>query len=96
MKRFFSHIVIIALLVIAPVSFSTTKIPNFDKPATRSVHLKEARKVTVAIGHQPAKPAAKASINTIEQIFILIPTLPAFDNTLEIPPGRAPPVELSV
>lgn len=97
MKRLLSHIIILLLLVIAPVSFSTDKIPNFDKPATQTTHLKEARKVTNTVVRSSEKPQGLiVAAAPRERNYVFVSITPVFENNLEIPHGRAPPVVPSV
>ncbi len=96
MKRLLSHIIILLLLVVAPVSFSTDKIPNFDKPATEITHLKESRKVTNAVVLSSEKLQCLIIVAYLSQIHNVTSISPVFENNLEIPHGRAPPVVPSV
>lgn len=96
MKKILSNIVILALLVIAPVSFSTTKIPNFDVPATRSSHLTESRKANIPFVQHTRKPEQTLFAFTPLQRPVAIPASPLFVHTQEIPKGRAPPAVPSV
>ena len=92
MKKMLSHIVIVALLVIAPVSFSTSKIPNFDVPATRNSHIQESRKANVPI-IQRAKQTPPLVVAAYQlQNFFALSLISDCYNNLEISNGRAPPL----
>lgn len=91
MKRMLSHIIILLLLVVAPVSFSTDKIPNFDKPATQSSHIKEARKVTVAVRERPAQLLLPVALRTHQTRHSTKPIVSASLHTPENNSGRDPP-----
>jgi len=97
MKRFLSHIVIFALLVVSPISFSTSKIQNFYILVTVDAPLQESRKTGISV--------SRRAVTTIEQILIAnspppsFVTLPVTSATLykhDIEHGRAPPVFPSV
>jgi len=96
MKKILSQIVIFLLLVIAPVSFSTDKIPNYDKPATKSHHLQESRKSTIAVVRRTTKLLPVVAALSPKQIFISHPASPVYGFNLEIAQGRAPPSVHSV
>lgn len=91
MKKFLSHIVIFALLVIAPVSFSTSKIPNFDKPATRTLHLQESRKANVPVIQRAKKAALSVVCFCPQQSYASYSPINIYVHNLEISHGRAPP-----
>ncbi|MDA8414735.1 MAG: hypothetical protein M0023_13230 [Desulfobacteraceae bacterium] len=95
MKKILSHIVIFALLVIAPVSFSTKNIPNFDIPATKTCPLQETQKLTIAVVRRSPGSASPIAVPRPEVTFFSIAQLPVLDDSHEIPQGRAPPVVLS-
>lgn len=93
MKRLLSHIVLFALLVISPVSFSTTEIPNFYILVTINAPLKESRKAGITVAHRVGKSLSSAVVDCPpEKCIISLPILPAIDSTHEIEHGRAPPV----
>jgi len=89
MKKILSQIVIFLLLVIAPVSFSTAEIPNFDVPATKTNQMHESRKVTIGVIRQSIKPVPSV-VAFPRQCFVQIPTIPAFDRNMENLHGRSP------
>ena len=91
MKKMLSHIVIVALLVIAPVSFSTSKIPNFDIPATKNSHIDESRKANAPIIQRSKQtPPLVVAVYELQNFFSHSLISDCFNN-LEISNGRAPP-----
>lgn len=97
MKRMLCQIVILLLLVIAPVSFSTDKIPNFDKPATQNTQLEESGKTSISVVRRAVRSAKLPSFTyRSQQCYLSAPILSIFDYHSEIPHGRAPPVALTV
>lgn len=91
MKKILCQIVIFSLLVIAPVSFSTTEIPNFDVPATKINQLHESRKVTIAVIHQSTLPVSSVAVVFPRQTFVPLPLIPVFDRNMKSLHGRSPP-----
>jgi len=92
MKRFLSHIVLFALLVISPVSFSTAEIPNFDILVTVSSPVQESRKAGITVSRRVVQAVPLTAVSrSLDTCIILLPTLPAIDNIREIEHGRAPP-----
>jgi hypothetical protein len=93
MKRMFSHIIIFLLLMISPVSFSTTKIPNFYILVTVNAPLQESRKSSIAVVRRAVQSPEYciAAFHPSDHI-TLFPALPAIDRCCEIEHGRAPPV----
>ncbi len=96
MKKMLSHIVILLLLVIAPVSFSTEKIPNFDKPATQSSPLQESRKSIISVVHQSIKPVLPVIVRYTHTLFASVQKNSVHDCCVGNHQGRAPPVVHSV
>lgn len=96
MKKILSQIVIFLLLVIAPVSFSTEKIPSFDKPATQTYHLQESRKTSTAIVHRTVKTEQSVIDLPSKKSFAAHSSESAFDFSLVVSHGRAPPASHSV
>ena len=96
MKKMLSQIVIFLLLVIAPVSFSTEKIPSFDKPATQTYHLQQLRKTSVAIVHRSVKTEQSTFDFTPKQKHASTSSESAFNFSIAISYGRAPPARRSV
>jgi len=93
MRRLMSHTVILALLVISPVSFSTSKINNFYVLASINAPLKESRRASIVVAHKEAKTIGPPdSAISPCQCFNSLPTLPAIDCNPIIAQGRAPPV----
>jgi len=92
MKKMLSHIVIVALLVIAPVSFSTSKIPNFDIPATRISHIQVSRKANVPIIQRAKQTPPLVFAVCLQQKFFALSLISDCFNNLEISNGRAPPL----
>ncbi|MSN26669.1 MAG: hypothetical protein GJV46_12470 [Geobacter sp.] len=92
MKRLLCQIVIFSLLVIAPVSFSTERIPNFDVPATKTATAQESIKTLAAAVRRAVIPMQLAVIPISEKIFALTPQSPVFGFKQDIQHGRAPPV----
>jgi len=97
MKRLLSHILLFALLVVCPFSFTTPEIPSIYISVTINSHLKESRKASITVAHRVGKPLSSAVVACRpEKCIISLPILPAIDNTREIEHGRAPPVVPSV
>lgn len=90
MKKILCQIVIFSLLVIAPVSFSTAKIPNFDVPATKTIQLHESRKVTIGIICQSIMTVSTVVVYP-HLIFAQFPLAPVFNRNMENLHGRSPP-----
>ena len=94
MKKMLSHIVIVALLVIAPVSFSTSKIPNFDIPATKISHIDESRKANAPIIQRAKQtPPLVVAVYQLQNLFSHS-LISDYFNNLEISNGRTPPLEV--
>jgi len=75
MKRIFAHVIIFSLLMISPISFSTTKIPNFYILVTIAAPLQEARKTSIAIVRSVEKSPKQLFVSISPQhSFILLPT----------------------
>ena len=55
MKKLFTHIVILLLLLISPLSFSTDKIRDFYVNATVNSPIKETRKTSIFIANRVIK-----------------------------------------
>ncbi|MDD2899224.1 MAG: hypothetical protein PHI31_10990 [Desulfuromonadaceae bacterium] len=92
MKRFFSHIILFALLVISPVSFSTSTIPNFYILVTINAPPQESRKSSITVAHRVQQPVALATVTQLsDDDTISLPTLPAIEHSRKIKHGRAPP-----
>lgn len=93
MKRLLSHIILLALLVISPVSFSTSKIPNFYVLVTVNAPLQESRKTAITVANRVAKVITfKTAALHPDQSIAPLQTLAAiycYHTTLH---GRAPPV----
>ncbi|NTV50877.1 MAG: hypothetical protein HGB32_10960 [Geobacteraceae bacterium] len=97
MKHFLSHIILLAMLVISPVSFSTVDTPNFDIPDTINCPLQESKKVGITVAHRVVQTVPfTAVLRPSDKPVISLPTLPAFDINRELEHGRAPPVIRSV
>ena len=93
MKRLLSYTLVLALLVISPVSFSTSEINNFYVLVPLNAPLKESRRVSIVVAHWEAKTIGRPeSAISPHQCFISLPTLPAIDCNPIIAHGRAPPV----
>lgn len=93
MKKFLSHIVILLLLVIAPVSFSTDKIPNFDKPATQLTHLEESGRVTNSVARHSVIPITDDYPVFLLKTFYLFEVVASTSEYCPCnPPERAPPL----
>lgn len=93
MQKMFSHIVIFSLLMIAPVSFSTTEIPNFYILVTINSPLQESRKSSIAVEHRVVRlPEPSVAAITPHHRFILPPNPPTIDCIRDIEHGRPPPV----
>lgn len=92
MKRLLTQVIIFSMLVIAPVSFSTEKIPNFDVPATENTLSSESRKTTVLVAHRSVTSACKIiHVSRPLTSFALIVEVPAFNIALENLHDRSPP-----
>lgn len=91
MRRMLCQIVIFLLLVIAPVSFSTHEIPNFDVPATRINQLHESGKITIAVKRQSILPASSIPVVFPRQTFVQIPFIQTYDRNMKSLHGRSPP-----
>ena len=97
MKRMFSHIIIFSLLMISPVSFSTTEIPNFYILVTVNAPLQESRKSSIAVVRRAVhSPEYSVTAFSPPDRITVFPTLPAIDCCREIEHGRAPPAVPSV
>jgi hypothetical protein len=93
MKRLLSHILLLSLLVIAPVSFSTDAIPCFDVPATHSSSVHESLKTDITVVHQAVKmPELLDSSFSTPHRFTSAPEIFVYDYHLGMKQGRAPPV----
>ncbi len=93
MKRILTQVIIFSMLVIAPVSFSTEKIPNFDVPATENTHSKESKKITTSIAHRSVNSERKAVLaRYTPPMFLSIVEVIAFDIALENLHDRSPPM----
>lgn len=93
MKRLLSHILLFALLVISPVSFSTSTIPNFYILVTINAPLQESRKNSVTVAHRVAQSLPlPVVIRRPDKCIFSFPSLPEINSSREIEHGRAPPV----
>ncbi|MDD2853169.1 MAG: hypothetical protein PHY09_14890, partial [Desulfuromonadaceae bacterium] len=71
------HIVIFALLIMSPVSFSTSSIPNFYIFVTVNVPLQESRKNSITVAHRVALPLSmSACLVSPKQRYITLQALP--------------------
>ena len=93
MKRLMSHMLLFALLVVSPLSFTTSEIPSIFISVTIIAPLQESRKNTISVAHRVGKSLEPAVVVlTPSQRIVLLPTLAAIDNNRDIEHGRAPPV----
>lgn len=96
MKRFLAHIVIFALLVISPVSFSTSSIQNFYILVTVDSPLQESRKTSISVSRRAVTAKQILIAHSTQSSFIPFPVTSATLHNQEIEHGRAPPVTPSV
>jgi len=97
MKKLLSHIVLFALLVVSPVSFSTSSIPNFYINVTLDAPLLESKRSSITVAHRVTPPRQFiVAASTPDTVIISFPVLPAIDRYHDIEHGRAPPVSPSV
>lgn len=97
MKRLLSHILLLSLLVIAPVSFSTDEIPYVDVPATHSSSVHESLKTDIRVVRQAVKmPEFLVASFLTPHRFTSAAKIFVYDYHLEMKHGRAPPVVPSV
>lgn len=91
MLRLLSHIIIFLLLIVSPVSFSTSSIPNFYILVTMEAPLKESEKSAIAILERTVEPNPSFCLLITQENDI--PEIHFIPNAyiLEIPHGRAPP-----
>lgn len=93
MKRFLSHILLFALLVVSPFSFTTPEIPSIYISVTINAPVQESKKNRITVAHRLVQ-TVPASVFTRfpDKTIIPLPTLPAKASDHEIEHGRAPPV----
>lgn len=97
MKRLLSHILLFALLVVSPLSFTTSEIPSIYISVTLNTPLQESRKNRITVAHRVAQTVPSTVIaRNPDKCIISLPILPAIDSHREIEHGRAPPVVPSV
>lgn len=92
MKRILSQILVFSLFMIAPISFSTEKIPNFNPVCVKTESLSQARKVVAGIKTKTS--AYDRSDNTViiaRTLFVVTATASTIDCYPNNPHGRAPP-----
>jgi hypothetical protein len=97
MKRFLSHILLFALLVVSPFSFTTPEIPSVYISVTINNPLQESKRAGITVAHRVTQTVPYTAVShPSAKPVISLPTLPAFDINREIEHGRAPPVIHSV
>lgn len=97
MKRLLSNIILFLLLVVSPVSFSTSSIPNFYILVTINAPLQESKKSSIIVAHRVGKSTTPVAVVYPEVSIPLHAEQIQFDDTsIIIEHGRAPPVVLPV
>ena len=92
MIRILSQVLVFALFVVVPVSFSTENIPSLDAPCLKTSPLTQTRKATISIVERVARVRLEVVLVIAEKL--RIPTSPITSQTVQclmMPLGRAPP-----
>jgi hypothetical protein len=92
MIRILSQILVFALFVVVPVSFSTENIPSLDAPCLKTSALKQTRKATISIVERTVNSRLAVVFMLTEKATV---STPPFTSQavcfLKMSQGRAPP-----
>lgn len=91
MRRQLSQLLIITLMLISPLSFSTDQVPNFAPEYQVSLSQRQMTGFFIAVVSCPGRSALRPAADSAERHAVSPPFIPYIDQTPILHCSRAPP-----
>lgn len=91
MRRQLSKLLIVTLMLISPLSFSTDKVPNFAPECEVSLSHRQIAGSDIAVVCCPGRCAPRLATDSAERYAVSPPFIPHIDHFRVLYCSRAPP-----